>query len=245
MQIQMNNNISFQSNNRRYRGSSGSILGCYTRLFRDDLNWKRLAKYEVEHFKDKNKVNIVMFAASDGSEAYSKIISLFKAAKNGMNKFFPIKAYDIDDEILNAAKSGYVQADNWDILEIKSRVDNIDDFFEKTNQRMRIKNDGSTYGFTTLKATSKLTQNVMFNKGDMFKEVAKIKDNSNTILMCRNILGYFLNDKMEEFIKLASDFLKKGSLFVIGDYDRQYINIDKLIEQYNFEKVFKNVYKKL
>ena len=63
--------------------------------------------------------------------------------------------------------------------------------------------------------------------------------------MCRNILGYFLNDKMEFFVKLASDFLKKGSLFIIGDYDKQYMNIDELIKKYNFENVFKNVYKKL
>ena len=79
----------------------------------------------------------------------------------------------------------------------------------------------------------------------MFKEIRKIKDNSNTILMCRNILGYFLNDKIEEFIKLASEFLKRDSLFVIGDYDHAYIDISKIIEQYNFKKVLKNVYKKI
>ena len=50
---------------------------------------------------------------------------------------------------------------------------------------------------------------------------------------------------MEFFVKLASDFLKKGSLFIIGDYDKQYMNIDELIKKYNFENVFKNVYKKL
>ena len=79
----------------------------------------------------------------------------------------------------------------------------------------------------------------------MFKEIRKIKDNSNTILMCRNILGYFLNDKIEEFIKLASEFLKRGSLFVIGDYDHSYIDIGKIIENNNFKKVLKNVYEKI
>lgn len=245
MQMRINNSISFQSNGRRFKDSSGNTLGCYTRLFRDDLEWDKLAKYEIDHFKNKDKVNIVMFAASDGSEAYSKIISLFTTAKNNINKFFPIKAYDIDDEILTVAKSGYIQADDMDICEATLRADNVDDFFEKTNKKIKIKNDTNTQGFTTLKASKKLTQNVQFNRGDMFKEITKIKDNSNTILMCRNILGYFLNDKMEFFVKLASDFLKKGSLFIIGDYDKQYMNIDELIKKYNFENVFKNVYKKL
>ena len=238
-------NITFQSNGRRYKNSAGEDFGCHTRLFRDDLEWDKLAKYEIDHFKDKDKVNIVMFAASDGSEAYTKIISLFTAAKKGISKFFPIKAYDIDDEILKAAKSGYIQADDWDIFEATSRADNIDDYFEETKQKMKIQNDTNTRGFTTLKAGKKLTYNVQFNKGDMFEEITKIKDSSNTILMCRNILGYFLNDKMEAFIKLASNFLKKGSLFVIGNYDREHMNIDELIKKHNFENVFKNVYKKL
>lgn len=239
------NNITFKSNGRRYKNSSGENFGCFTTLFRSDLDWEKLAKYEVEHFKNKDKVNIVMFAASDGSEAYSKIISLFESAKNCVKKFFPIKAYDIDDEIVNTAKSGYIKASENDVFEIMSRAENIDDYFSKTDKNIEIEGDAIAKRFKTIKAQDKLTSNVNFNKGDMFQEITKIKDNSNTILMCRNILGYFLNDKMEEFVKLASDFLKKGSLFVIGDYDRQYMNIDELIKKYNFENVFKNVYKKL
>ena len=238
-------NITFQSNGRRYKNSAGEDFGCYTRLFRDDLEWDKLAKYEVDHFKDKDKVNIVMFAASDGSEAYSKIISLFESAKNCVKKFFPIKAYDIDDEIVNTAKSGYIKASENDVFEIMSRAENIDDYFSKTDKNIEIEGDAIAKRFKTIKAQDKLTSNVNFNKGDMFQEITKIKDESNTILMCRNILGYFLNDKMEEFVKLASDFLKKGSLFVIGNYDREHMNIDELIKKHNFENVFKNVYKKL
>lgn len=238
-------NITFQSNGRRYKNSAGESFGCFTTLFRSDLDWEKLANYEIDHFKNKDKVNIVMFAASDGSEAYSKIISLFEAAKNCVKKFFPIKAYDIDDEILNAAKSGYIKASENDVFEIMSRAENIDDYFSKTDKNIEIEGDAIAKRFKTIKAQDKLTSNVNFNKGDMFQEITKIKDESNTILMCRNILGYFLNDKMEEFVKLASDFLKKGSLFVIGDYDRQYMDVDALIKKYNFENVFKNVYKKL
>ena len=243
--MQINNNISFKSNYRYYRDADGNPFGCYTTLFRSDLDWEKLAKFEVEHFKNKDKVNVVMFAASDGSEAYSKIISLFETAKKQVQKFFPIKAYDIDDEILKAAKGGYIKVSDGDIFEIQSRVENINDYFSETDKSIDIENDKLGTTFTTIKANKKLTTNVEFKKGDMFKEITKMKDNSNTILMCRNILGYFLNDKIEEFVKLASEFLKKGSLFVIGDYDRQYMNINELIKKYKFENVFRNVYKKI
>ena len=243
--MQINNNISFKSNYRYYKDSDGNPFGCYTTLFRSDLDWEKLAKYEVEHFKNKDKVNVVMFAASDGSEAYSKIISLFETAKKQVQKFFPIKAYDIDDEILKAAKGGYIKVSDGDIFEIMSRTENTDDYFSETDKSIDIENDKLGKSYKTIKAKKRLTTNVEFKKGDMFKEITKIQDNSNTILMCRNILGYFLNDKIEEFVKLASEFLKKGSLFVIGDYDRQYMNINELIKKYKFENVFRNVYKKI
>lgn len=243
--MQINNSLSFKSNYRHYRDADGNPFGCYTTLFRSDLDWEELAKFEVDHFKNKDKVNVVMFAASDGSEAYSKIISLFETAKKQVQKFFPIKAYDIDDEILKAAKGGYIKVSDGDIFEIMSRTENADDYFSETDKSIDIENDKLGKSYKTIKAKKRLTKNVEFEKGDMFKEITKIQDNSNTILMCRNILGYFLNDKIEEFVKLASEFLKKGSLFVIGDYDRQYMNINELIKKYKFENVFRNVYKKI
>ncbi len=47
-----------------------------TCTFRIDLDWADFAKLEIENFKHKDKVNIIQFASSDGSEAYTQIIVL-------------------------------------------------------------------------------------------------------------------------------------------------------------------------
>ena len=55
----------------------------------------------------------------------------------------------------------------------------------------------------------------------------------------------FLDDKIEEFVQLTSKFLNKDSLFVIGDYDREFMDIDAVLQKCKFKKVLKNVYKKV
>ena len=62
--------------------------------------------------------------------------------------------------------------------------------------------------------------------------------------MCRNSLSYFENDKIENFVKLASQKLKSGSVFVIGNHDSVLFNMDECLKKYGFEKVMQNVYKK-
>lgn len=244
MQINTSN-INFTSSCRRYKDSCGQEFGCYTTFFRTDLHWDQLSNYEMKHFKDKKNVNILMFAASDGSEAYSKIISLMENFGKGCKKFFPIKAYDIDEEITKAAKSGLVSADAADIAEIASRCDDYTKYFQKVEDRIDIRDDFLKKYFKFLKANENLTKNVVFNQGDMFKKIKELKDNSNTILMCRNILGYFLDDKVEQFVELAEKYLKKDSLFIIGDFDNAFASTNSIIEKHNFVKVFRNVFKKV
>lgn len=241
------NNLNFQSTCRRYQTKDGEEFGCYTTFFRGDLDWEKFANYEIEHFKDKDKVNVVMFASSDGSEAYSNIISLLESKKNKeeVKKFFPIQAFDIDKEIVKAAQSGYVMGSYSDIVEVASRSEDYQQYFNLTNKVLNIKDDMSFIGAKALKATNKLTDNVNFNIGDMFEKIKTIKDESNSVVMCRNILGYFLDDKIEEFIKQASKFLKKDSLFVIGDYDKNFMDIGSVFKNYGFKEVLKNVFKKI
>lgn len=245
MQITTTSNIKFGSSSRSYQDSKGRHFGCYTTFFRSDLLWDKLSGYEMKHFKDKEKVNILMFAASDGSEAYSKIISLMERLGESCQKFFPIKAYDIDDEIVRVAQSGMIAADSADVVDIASRCGDYTDYFQEVDGKLNVKDDSFAQRANVLKAKKTLTDNVIFNQGDMFKKIKSLKDNSNTILMCRNILGYFLDDKIEKFVKLAEKYLKKDSLFIIGDFDNTFANTNSILEKHNFVQVFRNVFKKV
>lgn len=239
----------FKSTGRNYVAANGDEIGCNSWLFRDDLEWNKLAKYEAEHFKNRDKVNIVMFAAADGSEAYSKIISLYETFgeenRNKAEKFFPIMAYDIDNEILKAANSKLINTCLSDRLELQMKSENYENYFEETSQKLDIPNDITLQRQKTLKAKDILNGNVKFSYGDMFEKIKELKDNSNTILMCRNILGYFTNDKIEQFVKFVSTALKTGSLFAVGDHDSKLFDIQKCIEKAGFQKVLKNVYCKI
>ncbi len=249
MQINFNKiTPAFRSTGRFYDSPEGDSFGCNSWLFRDDLNWKSTAKYEAELFKDRDKVNIEMYACSDGSEGYTKIISLYEHfgdKKKEAEKFFPIKAYDIDEEILKAARSGYINTCLADRMNIQMACENCEDYFESTDKSLEISDDVRLQAVKTLRAKEKLTDNINFMNGDMFKKITELNDDSNTILMCRNILGYFLNNKIEEFVKLVSQALKSKSLFEIGDHDTRFFDIKSCIERYGFREVMKNVYKKL
>lgn len=244
MQITLSK-INFGTSCRSYKHSNGHEYGCYTTFFRSDLCWEELPEYEIEHFKNKRKVNILMFAASDGSEAYSKIISMKEKFGKSCQKFFPIKAFDIDDEIVKVAQSGLISADDSDIADIATRCKDYTSYFQKVDEKLDIKDDPFVKRSNVLKARERLTENVVFSQGDMFERIKKLKDNSNTILMCRNILGYFLDDKIEDFIKLAETYLKKDSLFIIGDFDNAFAKTNSILEKHNFVKIFKNVFKKI
>lgn len=249
----INNNLSFGSTNRRYIAKDGEEYGCNSWLFRGDMDWDRLAKYQISHFKDKEKVNTIMFAASDGSEAYTDIISLHESPQKnkGIKKFFPIQAYDIDEEILKAANSGYINTNLNDRVMIQMNTFDYNKYFDfsKTDKKLNIPNDYRVpCDARTLEATKAkeiLTKNVKFNFGDMFKKILEINDNSNTMLFCRNILGYFEDNKIEEFIKLAQQKLKTESLFAIGNHDSVLFNIKECMEEHGFKEVFKNLFKRV
>ncbi len=246
-------NVAFKANRRTYEQDANDVsMGCYTGLFRSDINWRMLGSYILNHFKNKDKINMVMFAPSDGSEAYSTIISLIEAAGDKKNqvlkKFFPIKAYDYDREILRAAKSGLINLEQTDRMAMQMNCKDYQDYFAETDNVLYIVNEEispASRNTTTMKAKRVLTDNVSFFQADMFLKVKELKDDDgNTILMCRNALGYFENDKIEKFIKDVSAKLKSGSLFIVGAHDSVLFDVDSCLKKYGFEKVMDKVYKK-
>ena len=250
--------VSFGSTDRYYKTEAGKEIGNNTWLFREDISWHNLAQLEISHFQHKDKVNIIQFAASDGSEGYTQIMSLLENAKRKeVNKFFPIQAFDINEFIINRAKSGKICLGEKDIQHLRTNSINIPTYFERmpftfnlsdreleTLRNHPYKIIGTRNEF---KVSDILTSRISFKQGDMFEILPKIKDDSNTIILCRNILGYFFEEPniINNFVETISKVLKKGSLFVIGKLDTELLKIEKLLKDNSFIKISKTVFLKV
>lgn len=244
---------SFASNTRFYRTDRGREIGTNSWLFRDDIDWKKLAAFEKEHFKNKDRVNIVQFACSDGSESYTKLITLFEDGKQSSQKFLPIAAYDIDYEIIKAAKSGYINLTERDFFRAKINSCQAEKYFKKTNYQLNIPNEAmgimlaASNNYISPKAykvVDELTSNVKFEQADMYDILENLDDDSNTILICRNILGYFPSYEIKDFIGLVSQKLKKDSILIIGKLDTENTGIYNYLKTNNFEEIMPLVYRK-
>lgn len=240
--------VSFGFTSRVYSldiGTSNIRMCNLTQLFRKDVEWLNFAKYVQKLFKDKDKVNIIQFAASSGAEAYTQIISLLETgSKKDVKKFFPIQAYDIDSTIVNVAKSGLINLNKKEIDILSTNNINVKKYFNLNKQQLPLENENSFFLQKTYKAKDILTENVIFEEGDMFKLVNDINDNSNTIVLCRNCLPYFNKNLQEKFIQTMAKNLKEKSLLVIGDFDFDF-GVSPLLLKYRFQEVMRNVYQKI
>lgn len=242
--------INFGTTARFYRNGLRKEIGTNTNMFRDDVDWNNLAQFEINHFKNKNKVNIVQFASSDGSEAYTQIISLLENRRSeDVSKFFPIQAYDIDEEIHRASASGLINMVEKDKKRAEKARVNLENYFELSKQNLVIKNDNAFHFFgipvSTYRVSEKIRNKVEFHNEDMFYILDKLKDDSNTILMCRNVLSYMDTNECEKFLSMAAQKLKAGSLLILGKFDTDLQSVVKQIHALNFKQVIKNVFLKI
>lgn len=234
----------FCSNTRYYVSKDKIAMATYTRLFRADLDWKGIADYLIKHFREKKNVQLLQFGASDGSEAYSLIISLLKKGREA-DKFFPINAYDIDKEIFEASRSGLLNLNVNDI----SKLEKADcKYFEKSSQKLDIKGDTLTdrclqiNPSDTYKVSKMLTEKVNFHNGDMFDILQNHEDKSNTVLFCRNTIFLLPEPQIDRFTTLAENKLKNESMIVTGECDSK---VNRILERKGFVRLFENVYKKV
>lgn len=231
----------FQSSFRIYSPKSVKSFGIFgsdkvrtsTNLFREDLDWVELTHYIKRHFKNKDKVNIYSLACSDGSEAFTFIISILEnMPENMQSKFLPIYASDIDKEVLKAASSGRINIDTIEFLSSERMFNcSIGKYFKKPSVSMIIKGDelSETDTISSYQVEQKLTDAVKFKKSDILTELKNLEDNGNSIILCRNVFPYLSSKYTDKVIETAQKRLKKGSLFVIGDYDDKVNMEQKLV----------------
>ena len=226
------------------------VVWTTTNFFRDDFDWKCFIKYLLFHFNGKDRVNAYSLACSDGSEAYTYAISLMEEIPySAHTKFFPVFASDIDSEVINCAKSGKINIEDSEFYYINKMGMDLNYYFENKNKPIKIERDSNcdkTVGLYSYEPISELKQAVEFKQSDILSELKNINDSGNSVVMCRNVMPYLNDNYVEKVIKAASDVLKDGSLFVIGDYD-SCKNIDEQLLKNGFYRPLienRNVYQK-
>lgn len=189
-----------------------------TSMFRLDLDWNRFAKYVNQRFKDYDRVNTYAYACSDGSEAYT-ISMLFQEKTENPEKFFPIKAKDINADVIKknienqkgarTTKLGDYIASKYVLgLNGEKAAKYIDTEFDK-NDRER--------AFLTKKTVAP----VEFSEANILEDIENIDRNNPSIVTCLNMWPYVDPKEYEEFANKLYDRLKSGSVVVIGEYDHK------------------------
>ena len=96
----------FQANSRVVKNITGELkYRTNTWFFRGDLDWDRFVKYADKKYNKAHNIPIFNFACSDGEESFTLAYKLIHLLKERANKFFPIKASDIDSLNIKKAKS--------------------------------------------------------------------------------------------------------------------------------------------
>lgn len=222
-----------------------------TNFFRKDLQCDKLTNFLIKNYNDTNNVNIYCFGCSDGSEPYSIAISLIeKLGEVKAQKFFPIKAFDINEKIIHSAKSGFIKMDFWDEEEINKHTNNN---LQKYFGPQKFIRGADPYIPDIIREVKPILRNaVAFNLGDI-KEKINIIEKENSVILCRNFWPYIENysEKIDVFMKLNKQ-IGSNSFLIIGQFDkegdpakkRKFIDTSYLIEYQGFNKVDNYAYKK-
>jgi len=208
--------LRFGSNDYRYSVPGVGVVKTHTRMFRDDLNWPEFVEMIYNHFTYANEVEIINQACSDGSEAYTiAILLLEKYGEEGAKKFFPIKARDINDNIIKTAQSGIINLNNDDFFEMRQSGIKPRKYFQPAERNFKFKHDkmrGTTY-----QVSDRLRECVVFEKADAMQDLENMTYNPNRVFLLRNVLQFVPDpDKLEKYINLLSDKLSSGNIFSLG-----------------------------
>ncbi len=259
MKLSICNQLPFQStgrtivknNNRTYETDLGYlsagdvIFSNYTSFFRGyDCSlffnqWNSLMNLFYEKFKDAKKVNFYDFGCSDGSEACSIAIALKETLGDRSEKFFPIKAFDGDEYIVEQAKSGIIDADKRDISNITNFT------FGKLEKYFNVnKKDDNFEDYPyTLKSKDILSDNIQFAKGDFLSELDNV-EKSNSIIFCRNFWPYLSPEYIDKVLLKLEENLDQSSIVVIGNFDRTTPNTAECLRNLGFREIKHNVFSK-
>ena len=199
-----------------------------TEMFRDPSFWRIIRDNILPNILLNHKrVSIWHAGCSSGEEVYSMAILL---KEKGILKNSKIIATDIDDHILERARSGIYTVKNMELNEknyVRFRGEN------ELNKYFEVKN-GIAY------MDQSLVKDVSFRKHDL---VNGIVFNKFDIVLCRNVMIYFNQNLQNEVLKKLHESIFKYGYLAIGSKESLiWCEIaNKFIVVNNEEKIYKKI----
>lgn len=187
-----------------------------TEFYRNPELFSQLGKIIQEDVLVENKrLKIWSAACSIGCEPYSVAMLLDKLS--GVERY-SIIATDIDNTILNKAKSGkFLNTEMKNIGPL-----DIQKYFTQEGNVYTISND--------------IISKVIFKKHDL---ILDRYEKDFDLILCRNVVIYFKNETKDEIYRKFSESLKSGGLLFVGATES--INNYK---EFGFEKISTFIYRK-
>jgi len=186
--IYLTEKIAFSSTRKHTLTNNGQEYCNYTNMNRGDVDWQKFILFIDEKYKNQEKVKINCFGCSDGSEPYTLAIHLInQLGADNAQKFLPIDAFDLSENLIKEAIEGKILLHNKDIDFIKKN--NVSKFFKRdyTRQIQNMRN----IDFYPFVISDELRKCVNFSVGDINTK-AKEQNFSNKIILFRN--GWTFND---------------------------------------------------
>lgn len=230
-------NPPFGANCRTVRDTLGKVkYRNNTTFFRPDLHCTRLVDKLIAKYQGVDKVNIYNFACSEGAEPFSIAMLLIrKLGEEKAQKFFPIIASDIDEEILRNPSQGVVKLAPLDLVLMRLTLGK--DFTEFISRGNRFRyNRRFRNSVCTGEISPVLKKAVIFKKANILEDIENIEQ-ENSVVLCRNFFPYL---SKEDRVKLAgklSQMLGRNSMCVIGTYDRFCLRIKALLNGQGLERI--------
>lgn len=199
-----------------------------TEMFRDPSFWRILRDKVIPNILLNHKrVSIWHAGCSSGEEVYSMAILL---KEMGILENSKIIATDIDDQILERAKSGVYTAKNMELNQknyVRFRGEN------ELNKYFEIKN-GLAY------MDKSLVKDVSYRKHDLVKGIVF---NKFDIVLCRNVMIYFNQNLQNDVLKKLHESTFKYGYLAIGSKESLiWCEIaNKFIVANNEEKIYKKI----
>lgn len=224
--------------NPEFKSYGQIIVRTSSNILREDINFRDLLKYMILHFKDVPVVNTYSLACSDLSESYSYKIAVKEEVPNELqSKFSNLWASDIDKEILDSIKSGRINIYGVEFAEAMRRYGyDLTKYFKSPGISVMVKGDDVSESDTILsyEPVKELKDGIIIKRSDILTELLNIKDEGNSVVMCRNVFPYLSYKYTDAVIEAAKKNLKNGSLFIIGNYDTSVRNINKILLKNGF-----------